>query len=325
MDVSKEMQELMQELDKPLPRAEIEWRVQSSGISRDGKPWVQVAAYTTARGIQNRLDTVVGPHRWKNEEPRPIFEGGKLIAFLAGISIWFPRETGGEWITKWDGAECTDFESFKGGLSGAMKRAAVMWGVGRYLYNVHVQFAELDDKGKYSDGWNRIEVKDKYKKDAPGVWTAWREPRLPDEALPENERSRKQTTTTQPGPTHDVQGGPPPQQTSDGKTTSGPPPEQQKKDQERQKQSGETNQEDEADRMNLADLKKFTARHVKRLGMNPEEAKAVTRMAFGYDSFLVAPLEVQRKLFKAFRGAKSKDEILAEAKKQEDFRKGQQK
>lgn len=45
-----------------------------------------------------------------------------------GISI----KIDGEWITKWDAAENTQVEAVKGGRSGAMKRAAVQWGIGRY-------------------------------------------------------------------------------------------------------------------------------------------------------------------------------------------------
>ncbi|WP_263317101.1 Rad52/Rad22 family DNA repair protein, partial [Enterobacter hormaechei] len=54
-----------------------------------------------------------------------------------GISI----KVEGEWITKWDAAENTQVEAVKGGRSGAMKRAAVQWGIGRYLYNLEEGFA----------------------------------------------------------------------------------------------------------------------------------------------------------------------------------------
>ena len=40
------------------------------------------------------------------------------------------------WIAKSDGAGSTDVEGDKGGISDAFKRAAVKWGIGRYLYDL---------------------------------------------------------------------------------------------------------------------------------------------------------------------------------------------
>jgi hypothetical protein len=48
-------------------------------------------------------------------------------------------------ITKWDGAEQTQIEAVKGGLSGSMKRAAVQWGIGRYLYDLETNFVNLTE------------------------------------------------------------------------------------------------------------------------------------------------------------------------------------
>ena len=43
----------------------------------------------------------------------------------------------GEWIGKSDGADDSNIEAAKGGLSAALKRAAVQWGIARYLYHPH--------------------------------------------------------------------------------------------------------------------------------------------------------------------------------------------
>ena len=40
----------------------------------------------------------------------------------------------GSWVTKSDSADYTDIEEIKGGASSALKRAAAVWGIGRYLY-----------------------------------------------------------------------------------------------------------------------------------------------------------------------------------------------
>ena len=97
------------------------------------------AAYVSNRAIMDRLDAVCGPENWKNEyQPGP---GGGVIC---GLSI----RVGEEWVTKWDGAENTDVEAVKGGLSSSMRRAAVQWGVGRYLYRIPNQWVPVDQQGR---------------------------------------------------------------------------------------------------------------------------------------------------------------------------------
>lgn len=143
---------------------DIEWRVQRSGKGSKGV-WAMVLAYVTNRAIQQRLDDVCGPENWKNEFVKAP-DGG----VLCGISI---KTSSGEWVTKWDGAENTDIEAVKGGLSGSMKRAAVQWGIGRYLYNLDATFATITDDGK-----NSGKLKD-------GTFFKWNPPTLPDWALPQ--------------------------------------------------------------------------------------------------------------------------------------------
>ena len=67
-------------------------------------------------------------------------------AQLCGISIYFPSQEA--WITKWDGADDSDIESVKGGLSDSMKRAAVEWGIGRYLYGMTQKWVSIEQRGK---------------------------------------------------------------------------------------------------------------------------------------------------------------------------------
>jgi len=50
--------------------------------------------------------------------------------------------------TKWDGAENTDFEAIKGGLSDAFKRAGYKWGIGRYLYRLESAWVPCELHGK---------------------------------------------------------------------------------------------------------------------------------------------------------------------------------
>ncbi len=92
----------------------------------------------------DRLDKVVGPGNWQDEY-RPGPSGG----VICGISIYVYEPEGAcGWITKWDGAENTDFEAVKGGLSDAFKRAGVKWGIGRYLYGLEGVWVKCEQRGK---------------------------------------------------------------------------------------------------------------------------------------------------------------------------------
>ena len=135
----KTPEELRQALAAPFSNADIEWRV--SATTQDKSKGLAVP-YVTNRAIQNRLDSTVGIDGWQNEfRPR---KDGK--AQLCGISIYFHEQK--QWLTKWDGADDSDFESVKGGLSDSMKRAAVEWGVGRYLYGMTQIWVKIVQRGK---------------------------------------------------------------------------------------------------------------------------------------------------------------------------------
>jgi hypothetical protein len=131
-------------LAAPFPPEDVEWK--PGAVTRD-KTRGLAMAYISSRAVQDRLDDVCGPDGWRNEF-RSAPEGG----VLCGISIRVTRPDGeSEWITKWDGAENTDVEAVKGGLSGAMKRAAVQWGIGRYLYRLPQQWVRLDERGRFAE------------------------------------------------------------------------------------------------------------------------------------------------------------------------------
>lgn len=122
----KTEQEIQAALAEYFEESDIEWKPNKFS---DRTKKAQMLAYVTNRAIMKRLDEVCGIANWKNEFQR-WGEGG----VLCGISIRLPNSV--EWITKWDGADESKIEETKGGLSGAMKRAAVQWGIGRYLYEL---------------------------------------------------------------------------------------------------------------------------------------------------------------------------------------------
>lgn len=127
-------------LSAPFAPEDLEWRIQTA--LKDKLRGLAVP-YVTNRAIQSRLDDVVGPENWRNEY-QPWHSSGKKAAQICGISLYFE---GRGWITKWDGAEDSDIEPIKGGLSDSMKRAAVHWGIGRVLYNLDTVWVDIEARG----------------------------------------------------------------------------------------------------------------------------------------------------------------------------------
>lgn len=142
----------LKKLSDPFAPEDVEWFI---GATTKEKDKGLAIPFITNRAVQERLDEVCGIDGWKNEYKtlgeREIFDynnqlTGKKTSQLCGISIW--SETRQEWITKWDGAEESDIEAIKGSLSSAMKRAAVQFGIGRYLYYLDSPWVEIEQKGR---------------------------------------------------------------------------------------------------------------------------------------------------------------------------------
>ena len=123
----------LKELKREIP---FKWRVQQSN------QWgANCVAYIDARQVQDLLDEVCGMDSWqcKYEEHK-----GNLFC-----SIGIVNEHG-EWIWKTDCGTESNVEKQKGEASDAFKRAAVMWGIGRFLYSMPiVQLPVKEKNGKY--------------------------------------------------------------------------------------------------------------------------------------------------------------------------------
>jgi hypothetical protein len=133
---------ILTELSKPFDPAKIEWRVGST--TRD-KTRGMALAYIDARMVQDRLNEVCG-HLW---QCRYSHVTDKRVTCEIGIhlSLFEPSISPMDWIWRADGAGDTDFEGEKGALSDAFKRAAVKWGVGRYLYDKEAPWVSIIQKG----------------------------------------------------------------------------------------------------------------------------------------------------------------------------------
>lgn len=135
--------DIYEQLSAPFPAKDIEWRI--GNVNRNKMEGLAMP-YITNRAIMERLDQVFGPMGWQNQ-----FIPWRDNSQLCGISVQEPDS--GEWITKWDGADNTAFEGTKGGLSDSMKRAAVQWGIGRYLYNLNAIWVRVVQKGKNANNF----------------------------------------------------------------------------------------------------------------------------------------------------------------------------
>lgn len=99
--------------------------------------------YIDARDVQARLDEAAGAFNWRDEyTPLP---DGSVICTLS-------LRVGGEWVSKSDIGGQSDQpdggDRMKAAFSDALKRAAVKWGVGRYIYAIPEQWADYDPTKK---------------------------------------------------------------------------------------------------------------------------------------------------------------------------------
>jgi hypothetical protein len=125
----------LQQLTAPFLPEAVSWRV---GSTTADKKRGMALGYIDARDVMDRLDGVCGIGGWQCRYPHA---NGKTVCEI-GIKF------GEEWIWKADGAGDTDFEAEKGALSDAFKRAAVRWGIGRYLYDLDAPWVAIEPAGK---------------------------------------------------------------------------------------------------------------------------------------------------------------------------------
>lgn len=116
----------LKKLSEPFPHDAVSWRIQGKPTERNGAWYGMALAYISARDVMDRLDDVCGPANWQSEFVETV--KGRIICRLS-------IRVGDTWVTKSDGAGETDVEGEKGAISDALKRAAVSWGVARYLYS----------------------------------------------------------------------------------------------------------------------------------------------------------------------------------------------
>lgn len=148
---------IMDFIAKPFAPNEILWRV---GQKSKDKQKGLVFAYMDARAIQARLDALVeadiGVIDWCPAYT-PIDLGTievkdwtgphtvNVKGFMCTLTLIM---SDGRTMVRQDGANITDFEPVKGGMSDALKRAASAFGMGRYLYKLPSLWVPINPKGQ---------------------------------------------------------------------------------------------------------------------------------------------------------------------------------
>ena len=130
--IEKTAEQISYDLKMPWPEKEVK-----SYVGARGKTF----HYLDARQVMHRLDKVLGPENWSDDYKSL---DGKTCCTL---SLYIQ----GRWVAKSDGAGDTEIEGEKGGFSDSFKRAAVKWGVGRYLYRNGPPMTPEE----YKNGWKR--------------------------------------------------------------------------------------------------------------------------------------------------------------------------
>lgn len=120
------------------PENALKWKPQTVKDKR-----ALAICYIDSRMVMNRLDAVVGAANWQDEYT--VLTSDSVVCKL---SVRF----GGEWVAKTDvgspSEQPDEGDRTKAAFSDALKRAAVKFGVGRYLYSLPHQWVDYDPAKK---------------------------------------------------------------------------------------------------------------------------------------------------------------------------------
>jgi hypothetical protein len=130
----EELEALSERLSAPFEAKEVKFKPAVVSGNR-----ALALPYIDARVIQDRLDDVVGVSGWKDEYE--CLPDGSVVCRLH-------VRLGGEWITKTDvggpSEQPDEGDRRKAAFSDSLKRAAVKFGIGRYLYRLPQQWCDYD-------------------------------------------------------------------------------------------------------------------------------------------------------------------------------------
>ncbi len=147
---SMKAKDVLEALAKPFHPSLVRWRVPENTIGtrlRDKRRFGRALAYLDARAIIDRLNEVLGEN-WSSSLT-PVTEDGQVTGFLCALTLTFPDGTS---ATRTDighvDLNLSGDTALKAGASDALRRAAVQFGVGQYLYSLEMPQVEVDSSGR---------------------------------------------------------------------------------------------------------------------------------------------------------------------------------
>lgn len=133
------------------PSEEVNFLPITFGKNNQGQTTALSAPFVNARQVQRRLDEVVGADGWQTQYE--ILSNGSVVCKL---SVLF----GDRWVSKEDvgspSEQPDDGDRIKAAFSDAFKRAAVCFGIGRYLNDVKNLWLPYDSQRKRYEGTPRM-------------------------------------------------------------------------------------------------------------------------------------------------------------------------
>ncbi len=130
--------EISTRLQEPFDPQDVDFRVQGKVNEQTGRG--QVVAYIDARAVQDRLDAVVGAGNWSFDWQPLVIDKGEVMIAKGTLTI--------NGVAKSDAGTASNFEQSLGAVSHCFKRAAVHWGIGRYLYNLPMNWVIVEKGGR---------------------------------------------------------------------------------------------------------------------------------------------------------------------------------
>lgn len=151
--------EVLEQLSRPFEDHEIEWKIENVIQNYYGKTQYQGIGfgYIDARAIQRRLNEVCGLN-WSSSYQAHLLD--QVILFECTIGIYVNNE----WIYRTDGVELEigGIERGKSAYSNALKRAAVHFGIGHFLYELDTVYIDIYQNDKPNEKQNCPSNADKY-------------------------------------------------------------------------------------------------------------------------------------------------------------------
>lgn len=144
------MSDMMARLAAPFRPEQIDWRV---GSTNKEKTKGMALAYIDSRAVMHRLDEVCGPLWQCDYVPMPNGTHCCRIGIKIGDE-WLWRANGAINYPDSDKGDAKEMAA-KGSYSDAFKRAAVLWGVGQYLYDLESPWVDIVPRGNsyvFADG-----------------------------------------------------------------------------------------------------------------------------------------------------------------------------